>query len=474
MIQIEALEASTKANNDIALILCFGRFRNKKGGMRTMRHATLKPKANRPAKREILSPPWDDVPLPNGPDDYGAPSRDDASGTVDRLKAKALSEIEPSKRDPWDEAVFPLDTLDLSTVPTDAVPERKWIVSDLIPDRNVTDISGDGGLGKSLLALQLGIAMTAKCEWIGTLPKPGVVLYVSCEDDRDEILRRRNAVLAGMGLRPKDLDGFYLLDLTSADATELAGYNAQRQFGPTELYARIEATIAAMRRKHPADDTRACAIIDTRADMFGGNELSRVEVRAFVRALRRLCLKHDMAVILLSHPSNSGMNSGSGQSGSTAWGNSVRSRLYLTAPKASEDSEPDPDLRILSNKKSNYGPRGSEIVLRWKDGMFRPEGGSLTGLDRKLQEKKIEMRFLELLKERGDQNRRVNSSSGPNYAPKLFAQASKDITRNQFRDAMERLFAAGEIIVEPFQNKSKPSTHIILTDVGMRRVGIPF
>jgi hypothetical protein len=60
MIQIEALEASTRAKNDIALILCFGRFRNKKGGMRTMGHTRSKPKANRPAKQE--APGLDTLP----------------------------------------------------------------------------------------------------------------------------------------------------------------------------------------------------------------------------------------------------------------------------------------------------------------------------------------------------------------------------------------------------------------------------
>lgn len=208
--------------------------------------------------------------------------------------------------------------------------------------------------------------------------------------------------------------------------------------------------------------------------MFGGNELSRVQVRFFVRALRRLCIAYDTAIVLLSHPSVSGMASGSGQSGSTGWGNSVRSRLYLTAPKADGESEPDPDIRVLSNKKANYGPRGSEIVLRWDRGIFRPDGGALTGLDREAQERKVERRFLELLSEMERQNRRVNSSAGPNYAPKLFARIDGSITNRQFLRAMDRLFSAGEIIVEPYQNKGKPSSCIVITDAGMRRIGVPF
>lgn len=361
----------------------------------------------------------------------------------------------------------PLDTLDLSTVPLDDVPPRRWVVPDLIPDRNVTDLSGDGGLGKSLLTLQLGIAMAAGRDWLGLMPEPGPFLYVSCEDEPDEILRRRNAVLAGMGLSPADLRGFHLLDLTSADASELAGPGRQAAIELTELYRGLEVTIKALRPK--------CVGLDTRADVFGGNELSRVQVRFFVRALRKLCIEYDSAIVLLSHPSVSGMASGSGQSGSTGWGNSVRSRLYLTAPKADGESEPNPDIRVLSNKKANYGPCGSEIVLRWDHGMFRPDGGgALSGMDRQAQERRVERRFLELLSEMERQNRRVNSSAGPNYAPKLFARIDSSITNKQFLRAMDRLFSAGEIIVEPYKNKGKPSSCIVITDAGMRRIEVPF
>jgi hypothetical protein len=47
--------------------------------------------------------------------------------------------------------------------------------------------------------------------------------------------------------------------------------------------------------------------------------------------LRGLALETSSTALLLAHPSLSGMASGSGTSGSTAWSNSVRSRLYLTS-----------------------------------------------------------------------------------------------------------------------------------------------
>ncbi len=361
--------------------------------------------------------------------------------------------------------VQPLSTIDLSHIPAGDVPARKWIVPDLIPDRNVTDLSGDGGLGKSLLALQLGVAMTAGRDWLGTMPEPGAFLYASCEDEPDEILRRRNSVLSSMSLTPADIRGFHLADLTDAEETELAAPGKQTALELTALYRRLEATVSALRPK--------CLVLDTRADMFGGNELSRGQVRFFVRSLRRLCIAHDMAVVMLSHPSVSGMASGSGQSGSTGWGNSVRSRLYLTAPR-NDDGEIDHDIRVLSNKKANYAARGSEIALRWARGMFVPESGAISGFDRDAQDRRIELRFLQLLDERSQQNRRTNASSGPNYAPKAFASMDKATGAGKFKAAMERLFEKGEIVVAPYESKGKPSSEIVVTEAGFARLRVHF
>jgi RecA-family ATPase len=90
--------------------------------------------------------------------------------------------------------------------------------------------------------------------------------------------------------------------------------------------------------------------------------------------LRGLAIKNDLAVVLIAHPSLSGMASGSGTSGSTAWSNSVRARLYLERIVDEGNREIDPDLRVLRVKKSNYGPVGLELPLRWQNGGFIVDG----------------------------------------------------------------------------------------------------
>lgn len=360
--------------------------------------------------------------------------------------------------DQGQERPLPLPSLDLSTVPLDDVPARRWIVPGLIPDRNVTDLSGDGGLGKSLLALQLGIAMTAGREWIGVRPEQGRVLYVSCEDECDEIMRRRNAILAGEGLPATSIAGLHLLDLTEADTTELAAGGKSGALELTRLYERLAVTLEEMQPK--------LVILDTRADVYAASEIDRGMVRRFVQSLRRLCLRHDLAILLLSHPSVAGMASGSGQSGSTAWGNSVRSRLYLTAPKPDEGAQPDPDVRMLSSKKANYGPRGVEIVLKWDRGMFRPDASAL----REVKDQKVETRFLELMDEAERQNIRLNRSSGPNYAPKVFIEMDPSYGKRKYTTAMTSLLQKG--LIENIADKR--GSHLVLTAAGMSEIASPF
>jgi RecA-family ATPase len=110
-------------------------------------------------------------------------------------------------------------------------------------------------------------------------------------------------------------------------------------------------------------------VIESAADVFAGNENDWSQVRQFVGLLRRLAITSGAAVLLISHPSLSGMSTGTGTSGLTGWNNSVRSRLYFTSPKTRNGDEPDNDVRELKVMKSNYGPAGETVRLRWQRGV---------------------------------------------------------------------------------------------------------
>ena len=283
---------------------------------------------------------------------------------IDRYIHRQAGEQPRSEHVPPDEVLPVFSAASLAGQP---VPPREWAVPDLIPFDTVTMLSGDGGVGKSLLAAQLAVAVASDAEWIGLKPACGPVVFVSAEDDSDELHRRVAAIAESEGIDLADLHDLHIVPLAGRDA--VMGATKGRN-GVVKETAVWRGLIRLVERVKPH-----LVVIDTLADTFAGNELARTEARQFIGQLRGLAIEHALAVLLLSHPSLTGINSGTGTSGSTAWSNSVRSRLYLETVKDDGGVESDPDLRVLRTKKANYGARGGEIHLRWSQGCFVREGG---------------------------------------------------------------------------------------------------
>ena len=146
-------------------------------------------------------------------------------------------------------------------------------------------------------------------------------------------------------------------------------------------------------------------VIDPSADVFGGDEINRAQVRKFVSMLRSLAMEIDCAVLLLSHPSLTGMNTGTGTSGSTAWNNSVRSRLYLEITS--------PETQVLTVVKTNHGRTGEKIEMRWQHGIYVLDDGGDTVVEALLNSR-IDKLFLELLALFNDQGQNLTTSGGKN------------------------------------------------------------
>lgn len=349
----------------------------------------------------------------------------------------------------------PLDTWTAASLAGQPVPPREWLVESLVPSRTVTMLGGDGGTGKSLLALQLAAATAAGADWIGRpVERPGPAMFVSAEDDKEELHRRLAAVVAAEGLDMETLTELHANSLAGQDATLALPDRRTGALTPTERFTALDTTIA---RLQPA-----LVILDTLSDLFGGEENARPQARAFIGMLRGLAIRHDCAVILLAHPSLSGLSSGAGTSGSTAWNNSVRSRLYFER-LTDGGYEPDTDARRLTTKKANYGPAGEEIMLRFEAGRFVVEGGAAgSGLDRMAAGAKAERVFLDLLRLFAEQGRRVNSKGGESYAPRAFEghPQAGGMTRSAFRAAMERLLNRGAIRISEQGPPSRRSSFL--------------
>lgn len=322
------------------------------------------------------------------------------------------------------------------------VPERTWLVRDLLPTGVPTIISGDGAAGKSLLMLQLAVARAVQHPWIGVECQPGRTLILSAEDDKDEMHRRLAKVCAGEGVSLADLgDRVKIINLVGADSVLGALNKLTGRIEPTALFAEVSDLIESFQPDH--------VVVDTLADAYVGNEIDRSQVRQFVSLLRQWCVDH-RTVTIIAHPSQSGMESGTGTSGSTAWNNSVRSRLYL------ETDKDDPDIRKLTTKKLNAGKRGAEIMLRWVDWYFEPKAGPGM-LDRMARAALADRIFLDLLRLFTRTGQALSPSRSKTYAPSLFAEhhGASGVTSKEFADAMQRHLEAGRIRIDETGPPSK-------------------
>ena len=335
------------------------------------------------------------------------------------------------------------------------IPPRVWHVQDLVPSGTVTLFGGDGGTGKSLLALQLASSTALGSTWLGLAVRSGEAVYLSAEDDKAELHRRLADIALAEGVTLADLDALKLRSLAGQDALlALLGDG-----GALEATPLLDAVDELLARDRPD-----LLVLDTLADYFPGNENDRAQARQFIGMLRGLAIRHQCAVVVLAHPSLTGINSGTGTSGSTGWNNSVRSRLYLSRV-AQDGYEPNPDARVLRNMKANYARTGAEIALTWQNGVFVADA-PVTGLDRVAASAKAERVFLRLLRDFTDQGRRVNHASGANYAPKLFSENAKSegCTKRAFRTSMDALLHGGKIKIEQDGPPSKRRSFLAFPD----------
>lgn len=392
------------------------------------------------------------------PADAGLPEKADISDWIDhqggdagdlRLTCRAYEPFEGKTRAYRMDGVMVLRNL-IGKEP----PERQWLWAEMMPFEDVTMVGGHGGEGKSLLMLQLAICSAAGVPFLGVQTRRTRPLFVSCEDDHDEIWRRVMAVCTGLNIPVTDIQDA-LLPVARRGMENLL---TRRTFNQTDRTWDTEITnfygdLRSLAQEHGA----GCIILDSLYNFFGGNENDRSESSYFIGLLRQMAQEAKSAIVLISHPSRAGMETSSGDSGSTAWHNAVRARFYMR-----RDPD-DKEVRILENKKPQYGPPSEPIRLVWQDWTFVRddlEEGILGGIKRRTAENI----FLELLDRLEADGIRVSPKhQSGNYAPRLMARMpGHNLSQDQFRAVMDRLYRANEVKTAVVLNASRHEVEVIV------------
>jgi RecA-family ATPase len=239
------------------------------------------------------------------------------------------------------------------------VGPRSWVVEGLVPNHQATLLTGAGAAGKSLVSQLLCTCTGLSAPFLGVEVHSRPSLYITCEDDAEELQRRQEAICAGLGVSLESTrERLFLLSLYGQLGNELCTFDEKRTLHVSDRYREIVQTALA----HHAQ----LLILDNTSHLFTGNENARAEVAAFVNLCNALARAIDGAVVIVGFPNKAGDS----YSGSTAWENQVRSRLFMEIPKTEEGAVIDPDYRVLRNEKANYAQRGKEIGFVWKGGTF--------------------------------------------------------------------------------------------------------
>lgn len=232
-----------------------------------------------------------------------------------------------------------------------------------IPQDEVTLLAGHGGGGKSYVALSIAIHVALGLQF-GTLNTTKTnVLFFSAEDG-STVLRQRVARLClALKIDVSQLEGrLHILDASDIDP---ALHREQRTTfdGLKTLVTetRLLNELSALVQKLDV----GLVVIDNASDTYDDDEIKRARVRSFVRSLRTRISRPGRAVLLLAHVNKASVTNKHNMgredySGSTAWHNSVRSRLSLTAA--------GDDAIIIEHLKANLGTKAEPIRLEWNDG----------------------------------------------------------------------------------------------------------
>lgn len=306
-----------------------------------------------------------------------------------------------------------------------------------LPVHQTTMLTGLGGVGKSLFEQALCTAVAVGLPFLGLPTEQRNTLYITCEDDEDELFRRQAAIERALGITRRDwLGRLWLTTLAEAGETALAAKGESGRIEPTDRWSQIEDTCRAQ--------SIGLFAFDNATDALAGDLNDATQVAAMIGMMTRLAVRQDGVAMILHHPNKAGAE----YSNSMAFHNKVRSRLVIDYV----DRETDPDARRITNPKLNYGPAGGHIDFRWHEGAFVRADDLPAQMGKELaqaaRDRADDALFLQCLALRNKQGRPVSESElSRTFAPAVFERMpeAKGTNRKRLDAAFERLMKAGRI-----------------------------
>lgn len=354
----------------------------------------------------------------------------------------------------------PVSVADVLTAPS---PPPRFVWNGYLPRGEVSLLGAHGGTGKSYIALMLAVAAATGRPLFGVDTERTRVVFVSLEDAGHVVRYRLAHICREWGIAPEELAGLQIVDGT--DDPELFATMGRDAGTTTHTYTEL-CTLA---------NGAGLVIVDNASDAYGGDEIQRRQVRAFIRSLKRIARDNDSAVLLLAHvdknTSRAGKaDGGEGYSGSTAWHNSVRSRLFMTR-------DAQGGLK-LEHQKINHGKLREPVHLFWPTDGLPQVDLPPTGVVAHIADRVHTQALLKLIAEFTERGEYVGTATtSRTHAAKLLAGEStypKGLKQNEVFDLLRRAERAEYLSRIEYRGPDrKPRERWEVTRQGRAHAGLP-
>jgi hypothetical protein len=241
-------------------------------------------------------------------------------------------------------------------------PPRRWLIENWLPGEinTHTYFTGRGGTGKSLLALQMAIAVGGGAtEFMGAkVCEHRPVLMVCCEDSYEDLRHRLWAMKQHEGMEESLRSADLQLVSRAGDSDNLLVVQDNQVLKKGGFWEVLKQGILDM------PPGPKLVVLDTVGDVYGADQNDNQLVQQFLKMkLNALAKATHATFLLIGHPAK---DKTSEFGGAVAWENGVRNRLFL----GHQDPD-DPGKRmVLSRAKSNWVGPGDKILVEFEAGLM--------------------------------------------------------------------------------------------------------
>ena len=173
------------------------------------------------------------------------------------------------------------------------IPPREWLVDHLCLKKYITSLVAPGGVGKSSLALALGISVASNNDILNLgVRKQANVLIINNEDSDDELKRRIAGITTQFGINPISLKNTLFYE---------SGYEKKYMLSEMSDGGQKETAFAADLIEYMLDKDIGLLIVDPFVSTHNAPENDNTAIDQVMSIYRRVAAKTGASITLIHH-----------------------------------------------------------------------------------------------------------------------------------------------------------------------------